>query len=236
MPPLGGRGAHFMRLLGWIFLIACLLVAAGSRGGAALENCPYTGNAGGLKEGQKLTCYCPAGDGGWRVYGSDRYTGDSGLCGAAVHAGAISTVGGEVTVYGGGGCESFAASDRNGVSSVAYGHYAPTFGFSDPLPPCAELARAQATAARMRAECVGRGRESDYCDCEVKLLTDRLGGGGVTLLHAMNDQLRQDQKVSSLASSLSALLADKGLGFASLPGLKDSIGDMRIELAKVCGP
>ncbi|NDH63282.1 MAG: hypothetical protein EBY18_16915 [Alphaproteobacteria bacterium] len=48
--------------------------------------CPADATA--LADGAKLSCICAAGTSGG-VYGSDRYTADSAICTAAVHAGRI---------------------------------------------------------------------------------------------------------------------------------------------------
>ena len=202
----------------------------------ALESCPYNANAAGLAEGQQLICQCGAPGAGSSVYGTDRYTGDSSLCAAALHAGVIGAAGGAVTVQAGGACESFAASARNGVVTRAYGAYATSFGFTDPLAPCAELAAGRQTAERLLRECQARGRGAAYCDCEITLLAEQLGGGGVSLLHAIDDELRKPAKGPALAAAIAALLSDRGFGLSELPTLKDSIGRTRAALVEACGP
>lgn len=52
-----------------------------------LGDCPD--NAAGLGQGKTFTCICPALADPASVYGTDVYTPDSGLCTAAVHAGAL---------------------------------------------------------------------------------------------------------------------------------------------------
>ncbi len=63
------------------------------------------------------------------VWGTDIYTTDSSLCGAAVHAGVITTAGGPITVRGAAGCPAYVASERNGISAGAWGAYEGSFFF-----------------------------------------------------------------------------------------------------------
>jgi hypothetical protein len=202
----------------------------------ALDACPYNANAVGLVEGQQLACLCGPLGTVPSVYGSDRYTGDSGLCAAAVHAGVVDLAGGTVTIYGGGACQSFAASERNGIVARAYGAYPTSFGFTDPLAPCAELAAGRQAAERLLRECRARGRDDAYCDCEIELLAARLGGGGVSLLHGITDEMSKPQKVSALAAAIAGLLSDRGFGLSDLPVLKESVGLTRTAVAEACGP
>jgi len=64
------------------------------------------------------------------VWGMDVYTGDSGLCKAARHAGVIPKNGGMVTVIPEPGRNAYAGVTRNGVSSSNYGHFASSFHFA----------------------------------------------------------------------------------------------------------
>lgn len=202
----------------------------------ALDACPYNANAAGLAEGEQLACQCgPLGTASV-VYGSDRYTGDSDICSAAVHAGVIDLAGGVVTVTGGGACQTFAASERNGIVTRPYGAYATTFGFVDPLVPCAELTAGRQAAERLLRECRARGRNDAYCECEIKLLAAQLGGGGVSLLHGITDELRQPQKVAALAAAIAKLLGDRGLSLTELPALKETASLTRAAVAEACGP
>lgn len=78
-----------------------------------------------------LTCSCPEGDAA-RVWGTDVYTDDSSICGAARHAGMIPAGGGPVTIYAMPGQPSYAGSRRNGVASSAYGSWSASFSFHAP--------------------------------------------------------------------------------------------------------
>lgn len=114
--------------------LSALAFAAALAGPALADSCPTNGE--GLGYGS-LTCTCEAVNTSiGLLYGTDRYTGDSNLCLAAVHAGQISTDGGEITAYGRNGCKSFEGSYRNGVSSGSWGLYGNSFVFDMYLPSC----------------------------------------------------------------------------------------------------
>lgn len=75
-----------------------------------------------------LTCSC-AGPTPGSVWGAGIYTQDSSICGAAVHAGAIPTTGGVVTLRAAPGCGKYLGDARNGVTSQGWGAYAGSFYF-----------------------------------------------------------------------------------------------------------
>jgi hypothetical protein len=54
------------------------------------------------------------------IWGTDAYTGDSGVCSAAVHAGAVSPDGGVVTVRVEPPLAAYEGSKRNGVGSLSW--------------------------------------------------------------------------------------------------------------------
>ena len=98
----------------------------GSPGG----DCP--GKYSSLPASQKTggaTCKCGPLKAIEPVWGSDIYTTDSSVCGAAVHAGVIPASGGEVTFKGAPGCETYAGTARNGVPSGSWGSYEGSFFF-----------------------------------------------------------------------------------------------------------
>jgi hypothetical protein len=72
---------------------------------------------------------CPAGcdQEYYAIWGTDVYTGDSYLCAAAIHAGAISRAGGLVLVTWRPGQESYADSERNGLVSASWGGWGESF-------------------------------------------------------------------------------------------------------------
>jgi hypothetical protein len=80
--------------------------------------------------GTRLTFVCPAVDGRASVHGTDVYTADSGVCAAAVHAGALKLgQPGVVTLVFGGAAASFRGSERNGVTTSSYGAWPNTYTF-----------------------------------------------------------------------------------------------------------
>lgn len=104
-----------------------------------VQDCPFSMSVfASMKIGQTWRCRCTeqrlksAGT----VYGSDRYTTDSNVCTAALHAGAVQPAGGEITVHTGEGCTRYSASAKNGVTSREWAAYRVSFGFATPLPAC----------------------------------------------------------------------------------------------------
>lgn len=71
------------------------------------------------------------------VWGTDTYTDDSGLCRAAVHAGAIPAAGGAVTVLRSAGRPLYIGSRRNGIQSSDYGAYSDSIRFVGAAQPAA---------------------------------------------------------------------------------------------------
>jgi hypothetical protein len=82
------------------------------------------------RDGERLSFVCPPDGSLSAVYGTDTYTDDSSICGAAVHAGLISfESGGAVTIEIRPGQESYTGSTRNGVTSSSWGTWAGSFVF-----------------------------------------------------------------------------------------------------------
>lgn len=78
--------------------------------------------------GQMFQVACPPGceqTGG--LWGTDVYTGDSGICRAGIHAGAIPPTGGVVTVQIQPGRPAYRGSARYGIESSDYGQYGSSF-------------------------------------------------------------------------------------------------------------
>jgi hypothetical protein len=69
------------------------------------------------------------------VWGTSIYTGDSNLCLAALHAGAVSAGGGPVTVLRSEGRPLYIGSARNGVASYDYGRYGTSITFDGAAQP-----------------------------------------------------------------------------------------------------
>ncbi len=84
------------------------------------------------------TCKCSAANiQEGAVWGTDNYTDDSGLCRAALHAGAIPVSGGAVTVLRGAGRPLYIGSRRNGIQSDDYGAYSDSIRFAGAAQPAA---------------------------------------------------------------------------------------------------
>lgn len=85
------------------------------------------------KEGETMTLACsPAGE-PHSVWGSDIYTSDTSICTAAVHMGLITFQhGGTVTIELRPGRSIYGTSERNGVTSSAYGRWHQSFVFKTP--------------------------------------------------------------------------------------------------------
>jgi LCCL domain-containing protein len=80
--------------------------------------------------GTTFTLICTPGGTMHAVWGSDIYTADSSICTAAVHAGLITYEhGGTVTIELRPGRPLYGNSERNGVTTIAYGEYGRSFVF-----------------------------------------------------------------------------------------------------------
>jgi hypothetical protein len=116
----------------WVVFAATLVTLAGCREskqeGVAEPGPAVSRPAGGAVCPQKFSellpaesgeqsCVCPAQKTAGKVWGSGIYTGDSSLCSAAVHAGAIGTDGGKVSVRAAAGCPVYLGSTNNQVST-----------------------------------------------------------------------------------------------------------------------
>lgn len=103
-------------------LLASATLAAGTVLGAGAASsqdlCRSTFDDYGDPLGQ-VTCTCQASAPNGVVYGTGIYTSDSDLCTAARHAGAVGGDG-AVVAQGAPGCESYAGSTQNGVTSNAW--------------------------------------------------------------------------------------------------------------------
>jgi LCCL domain len=79
--------------------------------------------------GEVVTCQCDTSAMTGTVWGTDTYTDDSSVCAAALHAGAVSDVGGLLTVIAFEGLDSYQGSTQNGISSQDYGSWSGSFYF-----------------------------------------------------------------------------------------------------------
>lgn len=215
-----------------ILILALLL--SGLAAAAQAADCPYNANAAGLAEGQSLQCLCAPVAPGSNIYGTDRYTGDSGLCTAAVHVGAIDTGGGEIAFLVGPACEQFVGSERHGIASRAYGTYGPTFGFTDPLPPCPEETAADSASMRLAEDCQARGGSADYCACETEVLMEKVGVGLTEMFYGINEALAAGGKGLKVAGKIAVLLNAQGIGTAALPELKEQMQGAWVAMSEAC--
>ncbi|MFY1832273.1 M57 family metalloprotease [Myxococcus fulvus] len=112
--------------------ITALDALYGTGGGvAACSSYNFTSYRG--QNGAQIRCSCPATSSG-TVWGTDLYTDDSNACAAAVHAGAIPSSGGTVTVVIQPGQSSYTASTRNGITTLSYGAWSGSFSFLGTTP------------------------------------------------------------------------------------------------------
>jgi hypothetical protein len=85
------------------------------------------------KDGETFTLACSPGGTAHSVWGSDIYTADSSICTAGVHSGLITyQQGGTVTIEVRPGKTIYGCSERNGVTTSAYGSYQHSFVFKTP--------------------------------------------------------------------------------------------------------
>lgn len=80
------------------------------------------------QEGKRITVVCAPKASPGTVWGTDAYTDDSSICGAAVHAGVINAgEGGAVTAVITAARGSYEGSERNGITSRSFGKYYGSF-------------------------------------------------------------------------------------------------------------
>jgi hypothetical protein len=204
-------------------VISALLVLPGS--GVAAEHCPYKPNAVPIKAGDVIACTCNGGIYPQAIYGTDRYTADSDTCTAAVHAGAITTGGGNVTLHIAEGCKEYTSTDRQGIVSHRYGSYPLSVAFIAPLPPCADVGLEQARAARLRTECAKSGGSEVHCACMVAGILKEMPPDLIDFLHAMNDALTTETRARVLVTRLNLTMQKVGYAASQLPTLRDIIAD-----------
>ena len=118
---------HTATVLGAVGILAFAALACKKEEGP--QPCParYKELASASAETQ---CSCPAAPAKGSVWGTDIYTTDSSICGAATHAGALAAnQAGTVTVKSAAGCSSYEGSSRNGVQTASWGSYDGSFFF-----------------------------------------------------------------------------------------------------------
>jgi LCCL domain-containing protein len=109
---------------------------APDRAKLAATLCPQTAVA--LHGEKPITCHCGDNDFARQVWGTDVYTADSALCAAALHAGAITWTGGDVTLHLLPGQSSYEGSKRHRVATASHGPAPASMRFDPPLrkPDC----------------------------------------------------------------------------------------------------
>ena len=111
---------------------------------------------------EPLTCACPAeATGRGAVWGTDVYTGDSAVCRAAVHAGAIRAAGGLVVVTPEPGRGAYPGTTRNGFASNNYGRYDHSFRVQAAGPGGARPAQAAAAGPSLCPDNFDAFRDTD---------------------------------------------------------------------------
>ncbi|MFF8866029.1 LCCL domain-containing protein [Streptomyces sp. NPDC015139] len=80
--------------------------------------------------GERLVFRCPPGGEAMSIWGTDRYTDDSSICTAGVHAGRITFKnGGTVAIIMRPGASEFTGTVRNGVTSSDWNDWPGSFSF-----------------------------------------------------------------------------------------------------------
>lgn len=139
-------------------------------------------------------CACPAGTGnGGSVWGTGPYTGDSDICSAARHAGAVGAAGGVITVTLEPGQDSYEGSVANGVTTRSWGSYGQSFmpaarqtvAACDGLPDGASSHTCSCAAGAGAGSVWGSGpytADSDICTAAMHAGVITQAGGTVRLL------------------------------------------------------
>jgi hypothetical protein len=162
--------------------VAVILVWAGLVT-AQVSPCPssFTGYQN-LSVGKSISCACSAEQLTGSVWGTDRYTGDSSICAAAVHAGLVTGKGGTVKVFREGSCPRLVGSSRHGVSSRDWGPYESTFAFKHPAPSCAPEPRSgnvQPCPITMKAYETRSTSQALECTCTPVQLSGSVWGSDI---------------------------------------------------------
>nr|WP_277613652.1 LCCL domain-containing protein [Neoroseomonas marina] len=158
---------------------------------AAPQTCPenfalYRGT------GEPLRCLCPGeATGAGSVWGVEVYTDDSGICQAAVHAGAIPRTGGVVTLRSLPGRDSYAGAARNGIRSSNFDAWPGSFRFegvaANGAAPAAAAVPVQAPVA---ATLAARGQVQLYITFRTN--SAELDASAATVLGELRAALQAD--------------------------------------------
>lgn len=136
-----------------------------------VASCPAAFNEAGIPEGA-VSCRCSADAvASGSVWGIDIYTADSSICRAALHAGAVGTNGGVVTVEPAAGRASYSGTARHGVASDRWGRFDNSFRFVGPTPPPAETTTPVAACPNDFRELAAAGRPVT-CSCTAEATSE----------------------------------------------------------------
>lgn len=130
-----------MQMIGILAMASALAMSAfpAARGQQVTLAAQAQTNAAAFRDqiGRRLTFVCPANVNiNQDIYGTDVYTDTSPICTAAAHAGLFTKgTSTAVTIVMAGRKESFTATNRNKVQSLAYGPWAGTYSFSRTSQP-----------------------------------------------------------------------------------------------------
>ncbi len=114
------------------FTVPMILIACKPKEPAKAITCDVRGRTMG-EVGTTSLVECPANCTSGSVWGTDKYTDDSAVCRAAVHAGVIKAAkGGTVRVKVTPGLDKYTPSTRNGIESRSWGKWRKTIELSKP--------------------------------------------------------------------------------------------------------
>jgi hypothetical protein len=121
---------------------------------------------------EQLTCTCPAvSNPRGSIWGTDVYTADSAVCAAALHAGAVTRRGGEVTLRMLPGRPRYPGTTRNGVQSIDFPDYGASYAFAGVQAGpqiCPDTMSAYAnTDETLNCVCTGEAVQTQFSDSSV---------------------------------------------------------------------
>ncbi len=127
----GGSEAHGVTTGSWGSYDESIAIAAVPRGGKTGGARPALADAPACdavpEDGAPVICGCTEGFARGPIWGSGPYTGDSDICTAALHAGAIGAAGGLIELRRFAGQPAYEGSDRNGITARDWGSYPVSF-------------------------------------------------------------------------------------------------------------
>jgi len=191
-------------------------------------------NATQLPPGAVGTVYqvsCPAGcEGAGGLWGTDVYTGDSSICRAGIHAGAITPAGGVVTVRTQAGQPAYRGSARNGTTSGDYGAWGASYSVlttGAPAAPAPPASGARASGPTIEAGCSYNAGQIQDAIGSTHLVSCPPGCGGNGGLWG-TDEYTSDSTICKAAIHAGLLTNDGGVVAVTLdPGRPAYRGSVR---------